>query len=112
VEVSIEVDRKDIGFNDMTDACGSGSVPVLDDFEHCSSAPRSTKGKFPSAQFSQRNLLDEVSLFRYFRLRGSCFHFACSSRKGEFCIYSEHFLQPPPPLPLLIAVAPEFLLSS
>lgn len=32
MEVSTEVDRKEIGFDDMTDACGSGSVPVLDCF--------------------------------------------------------------------------------
>jgi hypothetical protein len=31
MEVSIEVDAKEIGF-DMTDACGSGSVPVLNCF--------------------------------------------------------------------------------
>jgi len=30
--VSIEVDRKGIGFGDMTNACGSGNIPVLDCF--------------------------------------------------------------------------------
>jgi len=44
VEVSIEVDCKETGFDDMTEACGSGSVLVWDGFEHCSSAPRSMKG--------------------------------------------------------------------
>jgi hypothetical protein len=32
MEVSIEVDRKEVGFSDVTDACGSGNVPVLDCF--------------------------------------------------------------------------------
>ena len=29
MEGSIEVDRKEIGFDDMTDSCGSGSFPML-----------------------------------------------------------------------------------
>jgi len=32
MEVIIEVDRKEIGFDDMTNICGSGNVPVLDCF--------------------------------------------------------------------------------
>ena len=32
MEVSIDVDRKEIRCDGMTDACGSGSVPVLDCF--------------------------------------------------------------------------------
>lgn len=58
-------------------------------FEHCSSAPRSVKGsQISCVLFSQRSMLDGVSLFRYFCVRGSCFHFVCSSRKGEvLCLF-------------------------